>query len=176
MSRRSRPKKTSAESAEVGLQALEEADYAIVLSDLNLPGMHGLEFCRAVRDRWPNSQILILTGHGDLDAARAAIRLDVVDFLKKPCSLGDLEVALDRALRRRRHHVIPHVVPDPDDETPAVDESWSTPTTSRRLGDIEREHILEILAQLDGNREAAAGIAYKLQSVDKQHDDLGKQH
>ena len=46
------------------------------------------------------SIICVMTGYGDLEAAQQAIRLGVADFLTKPCSLGDLEHALDRAWRR----------------------------------------------------------------------------
>lgn len=146
---------SSVGTAEAGLLAMEEQAHAIVLSDLNLPGIHGLEFCRQIRERWPETQILILTGYGDLDAAKTAIRLDVVDFLTKPCPLGELEFALDRALRRRRHHIIPHIVSD-EEFGESIEESPEDCAQLRRLEDVERDHILDTLARHDGNRDETA--------------------
>ena len=88
------------EGWEEGLREQEEEPVEIALVDLGLPGMSGLEFCEKVRKKWHDIQLIILTGYGDLDAAKQAIRLDVVDFLTKPCEHSEMEVALDRALRR----------------------------------------------------------------------------
>lgn len=87
-------------SAEAALRSLDKEPCGTLIIDLNLPGMEGMTFLGAVRKRWPDVQAIILTGFGDLDAAKQAIHLDVVDFLTKPCALGDLEIALDRARRR----------------------------------------------------------------------------
>ena len=93
---------TAAPTAEVAIDLLAGEVVDIVLSDLNLPGMHGLEFCEHVRRTWPEIQLLILTGYGDLEVAKKAIRLDVVDFLTKPCPLGELEAG---GLQRRPHTI-----------------------------------------------------------------------
>ena len=142
----------AAPSGEAALSLLAQEPSDIMIVDLNLPGMSGLEFCEQVRTRWPAAQCIILTGFGDLDAARRAMRLDVVDFLTKPCSLGDIEVSLDRALRRHRHQVVPAAggalrgmpLDEPADED------------DHTLEAIERRCILDALARHDGNRSAAA--------------------
>ena len=92
----------SARSAEQAAKMFEHEPFDVMILDLNLPGMDGLEFLRLVHARHPELQVIILTGHGDLEAARQAIRLDAVDFLTKPCLLDDLEVALSRAQQRQR--------------------------------------------------------------------------
>ncbi len=92
---------------------MEAAPADIVLLDLNLPGMTGMDFFRKLRDRWPITQVIILTGFGDLESAREAIRLDVVDFLTKPCHLGELEQALDRAASASRAMLPPATSPGP---------------------------------------------------------------
>ncbi len=149
-----------AATAEAGIEALEPAGADIALCDLSLPGMDGLELCRRIRERWPWMQLIILTGHGDLDAARRAIHLDVVEFLTKPCPLTEIEQALDRAVRRRRHGIIAQAVADPgfdgeatDPEPAAIPDLGALP---RRLEAVERDHILEALARHDGNRTRAA--------------------
>lgn len=145
---------TSTSTAEDALAQMERTEFDIVISDLNLPGLHGMEMCSRVRKKWPATQIIILTGYGQLESAKEAIRLDVVDFLTKPCSLGDLETALNRALRRRlegmsgatataRHEAFHEPQPA---QSPA-------PQT---LQDVEREHILAALDRHQGNRARAA--------------------
>jgi DNA-binding NtrC family response regulator len=143
------------ETAEAALEALQGGHFDIVLSDLNLPGMQGMDLCGAIRAKWPDVQVLILTGYGDLDAARQAIRLDVVDFLTKPCALGDLEIAFDRALRRRLHHIVPRVIDGETGEALGLSEPEPDAST-RSLHDLEREHIFATLQRNDGNRAAAA--------------------
>jgi DNA-binding NtrC family response regulator len=148
---------TAVSSAEHALAALEHTPFDIVLSDLNLPGMQGLEMCERIRQRWPATQLVILTGYGSLDAAKAAIRLEVADFLTKPTSLGDLEAALNRALRRRMSNMTTRPVPSIDLEEPdhALHPSAGV-EPPRTLQDLEREHVLAALARHDGNREATA--------------------
>ena len=174
---------TLAGTAEDGLSKLAEAGaagFGIVIADLNLPGMSGLDFCARVRAASPLTQIVILTGYGDLGAARRAIRLDVVDFLTKPTSLGDLEAALARALRRRHELTTAaapgHVPPDlSDEEDPSAADGGTAGRGPASLRQREREMIYAALARHDGNRAAAAqelGISvrtlyYRLREYDR---------
>jgi len=142
----------SARTAEEALRIMEADAHEIAIVDLNLPGMEGMDFFACVRDRWPRTQVIVLTGFGDLESARQAIRLDVVDFLAKPCHLGDLEVALARARQRWRGDLAPSEptparpgLPLAGDETDAV-----------TLAELERRQILAALARNGGNRTAAA--------------------
>jgi DNA-binding NtrC family response regulator len=139
-------------TAEAALTVLGKQECDIVLTDLNLPGMHGIELCNKVRTTWRTTQLIILTGFGDLESAKSAIRLDVVDFLTKPCSLGDLEIALNRALRRRMNHIVPRADIDLDADV-QQDTDHNRPRT---LHELEREHVMASLARHDGNRAATA--------------------
>jgi DNA-binding NtrC family response regulator len=100
-----------------------------------------------IRQRWPATEVIILTGFGDLESARAAIRLDVVDFLSKPCHLREIEVALDRARRR----LVNALATRDSDKSP--DKPGDTPET---LEEIERQQILKALERHGGNRTRAA--------------------
>jgi|RhiMethySRZTD1v2_1073278.scaffolds.fasta_scaffold02218_2 DNA-binding NtrC family response regulator len=147
----------AAGSAEAALTLLDKQPFDIVLTDLNLPGMPGMDLCERIRQRWPDVQLVILTGYGSLDAAKAAIRLEVADFLTKPTSLGDLEAALNRALRRRLSHITTRPVPAMDLDEPMTDGGASPAgDPPRTLQDLEREHVLAALARHDGNREETA--------------------
>jgi DNA-binding NtrC family response regulator len=142
---------TTARSGEEGLRAMEQNPHEIAILDLNLPVMHGMDVFSRIREQWPATQVIVITGFGDLPAARSAIRLDVVDFLTKPCHLRDVEVALDRA--RRRIDEQRGTVPVSTTAEPIVPATTGLPTT---LADVERRQIMESLARNDGNRTRTA--------------------
>ncbi|QNN24263.1 response regulator [Planctomycetales bacterium ZRK34] len=162
-------------TAEAALTAMANEAVDLILLDMNLPGLSGIEFFEQVNARWPQVPVIILTGYGDLDTAKRAIRLNVVDFLTKPCSLADLEAALDRALRRRldTHRATLSNCPVPFESEADDEPDAQTPHT---LQDHERELILQTLARHDGNREATAaelGISlrklyYRIAEYEKQ--------
>jgi DNA-binding NtrC family response regulator len=172
---------TAVGQAEGALRVLEGRPFDVIVLDLNLPGMNGLEFLEQARARWPGTQVIILTGFGDLEAAKQAIRLDVVDFLTKPCPLGELEVALDRARNRRLQSTAaepfpfrpePAQEPEEDEPEPAGPPTGPTPS----LEEMEQRHILAVLDKNNGNRTATAaelGISrrtlyYKITEYQKQ--------
>jgi two-component system OmpR family response regulator len=144
---------TTAGSAESGLRAMEQNPADIVLLDLNLPGMGGMDMFNNIRKKWAQTQVIVLTGFGDLNAAQQAIRMEAVDFLAKPCPLGQLEQALERARQRRAAVAPPPVLPDPPEEVAPI---APAPADSELLEDIERNHILAALERHGGNRAAAA--------------------
>jgi DNA-binding NtrC family response regulator len=136
-----------ARSAEAALKMMRADPFDISIVDLNLPNMGGIDLCEKLRAEFPSHQVIVLTGFGDLESAQAAIRLNVVDFLQKPCRLGELEQALHRATQR----LTPHQ-PMVSIESIAAKPTPDTPT----LEDVEREHILTALRRHDGNRTATA--------------------
>ncbi len=142
-------------SGEEGIAALERESTDIALVDLALPGMSGLEFCELAHQRWSGMKVVILTGYGDLEAARKAIRLEVVDFLIKPCALGELEVALGRAMRSRHQESRP-LAPEESGAEVERDDREEEGTDARTIEDAERELILDALARHDGNRARTA--------------------
>ncbi len=154
-------------SGEAALEAMAADPWPIVLLDINLPAMTGLECLAQIRAKHPETQAIILTGFGDLEAAKQAIHLDVVEFLTKPCHLGDLEVALDRAQKRIRKLLVEKLgdkveteqkaqpaAPIEDAAIDDIDDDEIDGPTS--LADLERKAIIEALERNEGNRRATA--------------------
>jgi two-component system, response regulator RegA len=161
----------SARSAEEALRLMQASKFDVSIVDLNLPGLGGIELFERLRAIHPEHQVIVLTGFGNLEAARAAIRLDVVDFLEKPCPLGELEKSLHRATQR-----LVRPMPQPLQETDPMTDEPRSEEAVQTLEDVEREHIISALHRNHGNRTATAlelGISrrtlqYKLSEYHRQ--------
>lgn len=92
----------TAESAAVGRLCLQTSEVDLVLTDLNLPGIDGISFCRELHGARPDLPVLIITGFGSLETAIDALRAGAYDFVTKPVDLDLLAHALRRALENRR--------------------------------------------------------------------------
>ena len=94
---------TAVSSGEEALQHLRDTPVDLVMLDLRLGGRtDGLRVLEAIRWRWPEAVVIILTAHGSLDSALAAIREGVDGYLLKPVEPPELRHAVGQALERRR--------------------------------------------------------------------------
>ena len=83
-----------AENGREAWQKFQENPADILLTDINMPQMNGLELAKLVRDQVPKCHIVFLTGYDDFDYARTAIKLGADDYLLKPFSKDDVEEML----------------------------------------------------------------------------------
>ncbi|HSU41111.1 MAG TPA: sigma-54 dependent transcriptional regulator, partial [Polyangiaceae bacterium] len=86
----------------VAEERLLKKDYDIVLLDLGLPDGDGLDWLAKLRERGESAEVIMMSGHGTIDAAVRATKLGALDFLEKPLSTDRLLVMLDNAFRLRR--------------------------------------------------------------------------
>ncbi len=89
-------------SGEDALCAVEEKSVDVVVTDLNMPGISGIEFCERLVDHRPDLPVIVFTAFGSLETAVAAIRAGAYDFLTKPLDIDELTIAIDRAVERRQ--------------------------------------------------------------------------
>jgi DNA-binding NtrC family response regulator len=92
---------TTAASGADALRRFAELSPDLVLLDLRLPDMDGLEVLRGVLASGSGAEVIMLTGHGSIDTAVESIRQGAFDYVAKPCPLDELEVRLQRAAERR---------------------------------------------------------------------------
>jgi DNA-binding response OmpR family regulator len=95
----------AAGSGAEALSLLECAPFDLMVLDLHMPGMSGVEVMRRARQIRPDLSIIILTAHASVDSAIAAVKHDVTDYLLKPCSVDDLILTIARALQERTRQV-----------------------------------------------------------------------
>ena len=103
-----------APDGELALPVIEEQLPDILITDIKMPFMNGLELSSVVRQKFPKIKIIILSGHDDFQYARAALRLGVEDYCLKPFSSADLlqllhsvSSRIDEELRMKQNKPIP---------------------------------------------------------------------
>lgn len=87
--------------AAAALAALAEADPAVVITDLRMPGMDGLDLVSALKDHGGDHPVIVITGHGDVPQAVRAIRIGAEDFLEKPYNADHLLLVIGRVVAAR---------------------------------------------------------------------------
>ncbi|MCI3923819.1 response regulator [Paenibacillus sp. TRM 82003] len=94
-----------AEDGEEALKLLEQEAFDLLITDIRMPAVNGLELARRVRERWPELTIVMLTGHADFQYAQEAIRYNVKEYLLKPVSVEHLRrmiETVEATVRTRR--------------------------------------------------------------------------
>jgi DNA-binding NtrC family response regulator len=89
-------------SASRALELVASDEFDVVVSDLNLPSMNGVELCERVVANRPDVPVIVITAFGSMDTAVAAIRAGAYDFIAKPFEIEVLAIALERAVAHRR--------------------------------------------------------------------------
>ena len=92
---------STAGSGAEGLRKASEIEPDVVLLDLRLPDMGGLDVLKMLRETSPGSEVVMMTGHGSIDTAIESIRMGAFDYIVKPCPLSELEVRVQRAVERK---------------------------------------------------------------------------
>jgi two-component system response regulator HydG len=87
---------------ERALETLRSRDVDVVITDLKMHGMNGLELCERIVAARPDLPVVLLTAHADLESAVAALRVRAFDFQTKPPDIDALVAVLERAVRQRR--------------------------------------------------------------------------
>ena len=91
-----------ARNGQEALRIFEREHPALIITDLSMPGMDGLELAKTVKALSPQTEVLIITGHSTMASAMDALRHGVFDYLLKPLGLAELELSVKRALERSR--------------------------------------------------------------------------
>ena len=93
---------TTKGSGKEAVTVLEKENFDLILVDLKLRDIDGLEVMREAKKYSPDTVVIMLTGHGSLETAVEAMRFGAFDYLLKPCSIQDLRTSLRRGLENRQ--------------------------------------------------------------------------
>ncbi|MCP4111285.1 MAG: response regulator [Desulfobacteraceae bacterium] len=87
----------TAENGEEALKIFRDTNPPIILTDIKMPGMDGLELLQKIKEENPETEVIMITGHGDMELAIKSLKYDAVDFVSKPINDDILEIAINRA-------------------------------------------------------------------------------
>jgi two-component system NtrC family response regulator/two-component system response regulator HydG len=93
---------SQANDAKAGLALVERQDPDVVLTDLRMPGMDGLELLQRLKEIRPDTMVIVMTAYGTVKTAVKAMKLGAEDYLNKPIDVEELEVILQRVLEKKR--------------------------------------------------------------------------
>ncbi|MEJ2220888.1 MAG: response regulator, partial [Desulfobacterales bacterium] len=87
----------TAQNGEEALDIFRQEAPPIVLTDIKMPGMDGIELLQKIKHEKPDTEVIMITGHGDMDLAIKSLKYQAIDFVTKPINDDILEIALNRA-------------------------------------------------------------------------------
>ena len=87
----------TAENGEEALKTFRKEAPPIVLTDIKMPGMDGIELLQKIKHENPDTEVIMISGHGDMDLAIKSLKYQAIDFVTKPVNDDVLEIALNRA-------------------------------------------------------------------------------
>lgn len=91
-----------AEDVKKALEAIEKQEFKLILSDIKMPEMNGIDFLEELQKRENNIPVIMITGHGDIDTAVEALKKGAFDFLQKPLDMNRLLISVRHAVEREQ--------------------------------------------------------------------------
>lgn len=92
---------TEAENGPAALEILGKGDFDVVVLDVRMPGMDGIETLRRIKAINPLVEVIMLTGHASVESGIEGMRLGAFDYLMKPCEINDLLLKIQDAYQRK---------------------------------------------------------------------------
>ena len=84
------------------LRAMERHPFDVILLDLRMPDLDGMSVLKIIKERWPESQVVIITGYPSIETAKEAVRLGAYDYLAKPVGPDDVIKAANAAMLQKK--------------------------------------------------------------------------
>jgi DNA-binding NtrC family response regulator len=88
-------------NGEAAVEKVRAADFDVVVLDMVMPGMDGIETLKLLREKRPDLQVILLTGHATVEKGVNAMKLGAADFLEKPAEISDLLAKIEEAHSRK---------------------------------------------------------------------------
>ena len=94
-------KVSTAHSGKEALKVLENVAIDVVILDIRMPGMDGIDTLKQIKNLYPRVEVILLTGHGSAETAVEGMKLGAFDYLMKPADFEDIKIKLENARKRK---------------------------------------------------------------------------
>ena len=91
----------TAYSGKEALKVLEDSTIDVVILDIRMPGMDGIDTLKQIKSLYPIVEVILLTGHGSTETAVEGMKLGAFDYLMKPADFEDIKIKLENARKRK---------------------------------------------------------------------------
>lgn len=89
-----------AENGKMALEMCQENSYHIVVTDLNMPIMNGMELLKRIKSRWPFTEVVVITGFATIESAIEAMKLGAYDFILKPVNFDQVQFTINKCFQK----------------------------------------------------------------------------
>ncbi len=91
-----------AEDGNAAIKVMEQEPADVILLDLRMPGLDGMDVLKTLKTRWPDSEVVVITGYPTIESAKEAVRLGACDYIAKPVGPDDVVKAANEAMTQKR--------------------------------------------------------------------------
>ncbi len=127
------------------MAALQHEDPDVLITDIRMPGISGLDLTQAIRDQYPELPVIIMTAHSDLDSAVSAFQHGAFEYLPKPFDLNTVIDKVRQACAARRQNTTESSLPSQQQLPEIIGESPAMQEVFRAIGRLARSHITVLI-------------------------------
>ena len=91
-----------AEDGNEAIRVMEQNPADVILLDIRMPGLNGMDVLKTIKQRWPDSEVVVITGYPTIESAKEAVRLGACDYIAKPVGPDDVIKAANEAMTQKR--------------------------------------------------------------------------
>ena len=91
-----------AQNGNEAIRVMEQHPFDVILLDLRMPDLNGLDVLKVIKERWPTSEVIIITGYPSIESAKEAVRLGAYNYLAKPLEPSQVIKAANDAINQKR--------------------------------------------------------------------------
>ena len=91
-----------AEDGDEAIRVMEQSPADVILLDLRMPGLDGMDVLKTIKTRWPDCEVVVITGYPTIESAKEAVRLGACNYIAKPVGPDDVVKAANEAMTQKR--------------------------------------------------------------------------
>ena len=147
------------ESADNALAAINQQEPAVIVTDIRMPGMDGLELLELINSKYPDLPVIIMTAHSDLDSAVSAYKGGAFEYLPKPFDVDDAVALVNRALQARAQQPPENVQPSLQEVPEIIGKAPAMQEVFRAIGRLSNSNATVLINGESGTGKELVALA-----------------